>query len=402
MRYTRTPAIALLVSTAMALTSVGAALGQEESPAPDASIVAEASPAAEVVEPSTLSILQVATDKAAGTKLKGKKYAKAIKKAAPNAVAYLAAAGGGDAADHVIQNVLMARAADAEENYELADAYLGLATAIYRNAWTAASTGPIEFNTEVDQAVAERYAGQDGLSIFWPQGTVDICMYRDEDWIVDMSVPWQCAGEGALPLRVDESFVDGSKNGTKELYSGPSEGLDVGFALHQVAQNENANIPLKGKKYRKAIAGVAPVIAEYVAGGSGAGRMNGIIDLVLLAREADEAGNAKAAKAFMALALATYRAGLTSSTEGPEAFNTALNELGYEIFDGESGGAFELFPPGGMEDICVTNKKKGAGMFVGPADMWLCATAGGRVLRASQDDVDNSKNGMPGFYKGDG
>ena len=74
MRYARAHAIALLASTAMALTSVGSALGQEESPGPDASMAAEASPAAEVVEPSTLNVLQIATNKTAGTKLKGKKF----------------------------------------------------------------------------------------------------------------------------------------------------------------------------------------------------------------------------------------------------------------------------------------------------------------------------------------
>lgn len=396
-------ALAFMAGAALITTATGTALAQEESPAPEVSMAAEASPAATVVEPSTLSVLQVATNKAAGTKIKGKKYVKAIQKAAPNAVAYLTAADGGDVADRVIQTVLLARAGDAEENYELADAYIGLATAIYRNGWTAAGTEPIELNGEIDQAVSERYAGQDGLSIFPPEGTSDICITPQSDWIIDPSAPWECLQGGGLALRVDASLVDGAKNETKELYAGPPEGLDVGFALHQVAQNERADIPLKGKKYRKAIAEKAPTIAAYVADGSGAGRMNGIFDLVLLAREADEAGNKKAAKAFMALALATFRKSLTTSEQSPGEFVTALHELGQTTYEGQPGVA--LLPPSGFDLICLNKKKNGLDYFAAPEDLWACTGQGGKVLFVAEDDpdLDPAQNGAAeGLYTGEG
>ena len=91
---------------------------------------------------STMGIEQITQDKSAGSKLKGKKYDKAIKKVAADAVAYLAATGDGDTAERVIRTVLMARAIDEAGDDEAASAYLDLAFAIYRNGWTSAGMGP--------------------------------------------------------------------------------------------------------------------------------------------------------------------------------------------------------------------------------------------------------------------
>lgn len=394
---------ALLVGIAVALTPVGAALGQEESPAPEASMTASASPEPEEVTPSTLSILQIATNKTAGKELKGKKYAKAIAKAAPRAVGYLVTTVGVDNIDRIIELSRMARAIDEAGDAKAANGLIDIATLLYRNEWTKTKSDYGALNVAIEEAVATAgLAGSPALvqAAIW-ETYIDMCVHADGSWFLDPQLPWVCEEEGGRMVRADFTGIEPS--GATEADIDPVDAGGTG--IHKVVQDGTANDKLAGKQYKKALARTlkkaGPAVASYYADGGGAGRMNGIIDLVLLAREADEAGNSKAAKAFMTLALTAYREGLSGWEQGAEDFNTVLNELGYEMFDGESGGAFELFPPGGMEDICLQDKKRGAGFFIGPGDMWLCASAGGNVLRVSQDDVDNSKNGMPGFYMGE-
>ncbi|MFV2064723.1 MAG: hypothetical protein ACC726_14615, partial [Chloroflexota bacterium] len=358
MRNTRRSgfAFALAVSTAVALTSTGVVLGQEESPTPEASMAAEASPAPEVVEPSTLSILQVATHKTAGTKLKGKKYAKAIVKAAPKAVGYLITTAGADDIDRIIKPSRTARAVDEAGDAKAAKALIDIATLLYRNEWTRTKSDPVALNLAIQEAVAT--AGLDGdpalvHADLWGR-FIDVCVDQGGGWFYNPLTPSLCEDEGGRMVRADFTGInpEGATEADIDL-------VDAGgIGIHKIVQDKTANDKLAGKKYKKALAKTlkksGPAVAGYYAGGGGAGRMNGVIDLVLLAREADEAGNAKAAKAFMALALAAFREGLTSWEQTPREFVTALDELGQTTYQGQPGVA--LLPPDGFELICLNEK----------------------------------------------
>ena len=402
MRIVRGPAMALLVSTAMALTSVGSALGQEESPAPEVSPAVEASPAAEVVEPSTLSIDQISHDKLAREPLAGKKYKKALAKAAPKAVGYLISTAGVDNIDRVINLSRTARAVDEAGDAKAGKALIDIATLLYRNEWSKTKSDPNALNEALEEVIAAGdYPDEDpalaltslGNDVEGLEGLMDICLWPDGTGSMNgPDDPSICADNKGRQVRVDFGLVDEPENGTKDLYSGDPETADIGgLGIHKVVQDRTANDKLAGKKYKKALAKTmkksGAEVARYRAAGSGMGPEQGVIDMVLLAREADEAGNAKAAKAFMALALAAYRSGVTE-LDATGDYNMAIVAL----IDANHAGmpGLELYPPDGMIDVCL--KSNGKPMWEGGGGIdqstpWECEIRGGTVSRVSFEEV---------------
>jgi hypothetical protein len=396
MRDARAIPMALFVSTAMALTSIGAALGQEESPAPEASAAPEVSPAAEMAEPSTLSIDQISQDRLASEPMAGKQYKKAIAKASPDAVSYLISTAGVDNTDRVIELSRMARAIDEAGDAKAAKALIGIATLLYRNEWSKTKIDNVTLNTAIETAIAVGdYPDEDpalaltslGNDVEGLEGLMDICFWPDgRESMNGPDDPSGCADNKGRQVRVDFSLVDEPENGTKDLYTGDPKTADVGgVGIHKVVQDKTANDKLAGKKYKKALAKAmkkaGPEVARYRAAGSGMGPEQGVIDMVLLAREADEVGNAKAAKAFMALALAAYRSGVTEP-EATAEHNAAINAL---IEANQAGVAgLQLYPPDGMTDVCTG--PDGEPMWEGGGGIdsntpWECEIRGGTVSR---------------------
>ncbi|MFV2064091.1 MAG: hypothetical protein ACC726_11360 [Chloroflexota bacterium] len=345
---------------------------------------------------------QVVQDGSSQRKLKGKKYARAVAKAAPNAIRYFIAPQGDDTIRPILELAMAARDADETGDARASQALIALATALYRNEWTKSNIDPVSLNTAIGEAIAAGYPDEPGLRLeaFGEDGFRDICLEPGEEWMSDPARPSLCEDVDGKQVRVDESRINSDKNGTLGLYDGPNEGADVGgVGIHKVTQDKTANDELRGKKFKKAIAMAAPGVARYLAEGSGAGAEQGAIDMVLLGRASDEAGNRKAAKAFMALAVAAYRAGWTASGQTTADFDEALVARIEADQTGVPG--LQLRPPDGMIDICLQKKKRGPDFIVDQSASWECRFAGGRVLRVPIEDIDQSKNSTDELYRGD-
>jgi hypothetical protein len=393
-------ALAIMAGAALITTVTGTALAQEESPAPEASVAASASPQPEEVMPSTLSIDQISRHKLAWEPLAGKPYRKAIAKAAPNAVRYLIDVAGVDNIDRIIELSRTARAVDETGDAKAAKALIDIATLLYRNEWSKTKSDPVALNTAIEGIIAAGdYPEQDPALALWSlgdeglMGLIDICIWPDgTKSIYGVGDPSLCDDNKGRHVRVDYSLVDEPENGTKNLYSGDPKTADVGgLGIHKVVQDKTANDTLAGRKYKKALAKSmkrsAPEVARYRAAGSGMGPEQGVIDMVLLAREADEAGDAKAARAFMALALAAYRSGVTEPEVTAE-YNAAIVALIEANHAGVPG--LQLYPPDDMTDVCLGPDAKpmweGGGGIDGNTP-WECEIRGGTVSRVPWEEV---------------
>jgi len=377
-------ALAFVAGAALIIGSTGAAVGQEEDPPPEESAMPEASPAAEQTEPSTLEIIDIAAAKTAAQPLKGKKLKKALAKAAPDAARYVINDLGEDAIERIIGLSLAARAADEAGDPKTAAALIDVATLLYRNEWTKNKSDPVSLNAQIEEAIAAGgYPELDPalvLASFAEPGRgfedlMDICVEGDVEFILNPAGPSECSDGGGRQVRADIAFVDPEKNGTDGLFTGDPATADVGgVGIHKVVQSKTANDKLPGKKFKKAFANQLKKSGAPIAGYDPRGR--GAIEMVLAARAADEAGNQKAAKAFMKLALAAYRAGVPAPDETGD-YNTSIVGLVNEEYAGLPG--LELWPPEGMIDVCYTKKGKYV-TCVDQASPWECYGAGGSKL----------------------
>jgi len=384
--------LAFMAGAALIVTTTGAAVGQEESPVP------------EVVEPSTLSIDQIAHDRLAQEPLQGKAYAKAIAKAAPNAVRYLIDSSGADDIERIVELSLLARAMEDAGDAAAAGALIDLATLVYRGSWTAANSDPVSLNSDIEAFIAAGdYPEQDRALALWSDGDMgvpgyyDLCLKPDDSWTYhDPAKPSRCENDGGRQVRASSEapwvgytpLAERLENqpSAEEMFRGlvPDAG---GLGIHKIVQDKTADDKLAGKKYQKALAKAikkqGPAIATYLAGGSGAGLEQGVIEMVLLARAADEAGDAKAAAAFMDLALATYRSGV------PELSKTFLqNALIAQSIEADYAGVpgLQLRAPDGMTDVCFTP----AGECMWGVDgnvPWECEISGGVVKRLPREEA---------------
>ena len=228
----------------------------------------------------------------------------------------------------------MARAMEDAGEFAAAQALIDLATLIYRASWTAAKTDPATLNNEIEAFIAAGgYAADDPALVLSSDGTMgrpgfyDLCLKRDNSWSYgDPEKPTACANAGGRPVRAGDApqWINEYNVGAPPLAERLASGAGVdslhwgvsldlgGLGIHKVVQHETADDKLAGKQYTKALANAlkkqGPTIAKALAAGSRGGLERGVIELVLLARAADDAGNTKAATAFMDLALAAYRA----------------------------------------------------------------------------------------------
>ena len=366
-------AFAVLAGASLVATISTGSVAQEE-PSPEASMAPEASPEAVVVEPSTLEIIDIASAKTAGQPLKGKKLKKALAKAAPAAARYVIGNTGDDAIGQIIGLSLAARAADEAGDPETGAALIDVATLLYRNEWTRTQSDPASLNAAIEEAVAA--AGLTGDAALLQQAIwdrwIDMCYDPAGPWFgVNEEDPPMCADEGGTPVRADfTGIVPDASTSPEEI-----EPVDAGgLGIHKVTQDASANDKLGNKAFKKALAKELKRSGASIVGYEPGAR--GAIELVLAARAADEAGNQKAAKAFMQLALAAYRAGIPKRDE-TGAYNESIVGLVNEEYAERPG--LELWPPEGMVDVCF----KANGKYVTCVDQaspWECWGAGGSKL----------------------
>ena len=366
--------LAFVAGAALVATTAGAAIGQEESPSPDASMAPEASPEAEVVEPSTLEIIDVAAARTAGTPLTGKKLKKAIAKSAPVVARYHVDAMGEDAIGRIIGLSLAARAADEAGEPKAGAALIDIARLLYRNEWSRTKSDPASLNAAIEEAVAALGLTGDAALLqqaIWDRW-IDMCYDPNGPWFgVNEDDPAMCADEGGTPVRADfTGIVPDASTSPEEI-----EPIDAGgLGIHKITMDASANDKLAGKKFKKAWAKAlqkhGPTIVGYEPGA------RGVIEMVRAARAADEAGDRKAAKAYMDLALAAYRSGVPKPDE-TGAYNESIVGLVNEGYAELPG--LELWPPEGMIDVCFDRKGKYV-TCVDQASPWECYGAGGSKL----------------------
>jgi len=203
-------------------------------------------------------------------------------------------------------------------------------------------------NTEIERVVSESYTGQDGLALQAPDGF-------------------------------------------------------VGIGIHQVVQARTADDKLKGRRYAGAIRNASPSIVRFLAGSMEAEAAGLVIENVLKAREADEAGDARAARAFMALAASIYRAAWSPrGGRTPSLLNREIARLVADEHPDEPG--LHMTAPEGLADICHFSKKqvrrsRRIDFALDDAAPWSCAEVGGNVLRVSEDEVSAVSDGVEGMYE---
>jgi hypothetical protein len=371
-------ALAVLAGAALIATTAGAALGQEESPLPDASMA----PEAEMAEPSTLTIADITGDGTSRVPLKGKKLKKAIAKAMPVAARFavgnLFSTAGVDNIDRIIELSRTARVVDETGDPKSAKALIDIATLLYRNEWSKTKSDPLALNEAIEAAIAAGdYPEQDRALALWSfgdeglMGLIDICFWPEEiQSISDPGEPTICEGNKGRQARVDNSRVDGAKNGTKDLYSGDPKTADAGgVGIHKIIQDSTANNKLAGKKYKKALANVIKKSGAEFAGYTADER--GVIEMVSAARAADESGHQKAAKAVMGLALAAYRSGVLKEAETAER-NAAIDAVIQAEYIDVPG--LELYAPLGSTDFCFASDGT-CEWAVGKDTQWECDSA---------------------------
>jgi hypothetical protein len=374
-----------MAGAALITTSTATALGQEESPGPDDSM---ADGSTELVEPSTLGIIDVAAAGAAAQPLKGKELKKAVAKAAPAAASYVIDSTGDDAVGQIIGLSLAARAADEAGDTQAGAAYLAMARLLYRNAWSAAKTDPDSINAELDAAITA--AGLQGdpalmLTAIWDRW-IDICADPGGSWFIAPENLWSCEEEGGKMVRADFTGIEPDANTSPDEVEQVDAG---GLGIHKIVQDASANDKLTGKKFKKtwakALKKHGPTIASLSVSGPGVTPERQVIEYVLLARTADEAGDAKAAKAFMQLALAAYRAGLPEPNDTGE-YNEQIARVARDEYAGSPGLA--LWPPDDGVDVCFKRKPKDQYMFcIDASSPWECEASGGRLERMSFDEA---------------
>lgn len=394
----------LMLVVLAALASPTATLAQEAeataSPAAASSPAAAASPAAET-RASSLGVELVVQAGDANKHLKGKALKKAIGRIAPDIAANRTASAGDTAADQVIGLVLAAREAQAAGDEAMAQALVGLAKVAYRASWTRAGTDSLAFNDAIRAAVAQDHAGVEGLSLDPPEGLTDVCLQRRAQYVFPTHAPWECYGGDpkARVVRVSSDLVDDSASGTKKLYTGPREGADTALSIDEVAYAKDMYVALKGKQLRKARARVAPALVRSWLDSPGATAAERVVEAVLAARSADESGDAKVARAYLALARMAYRRGWAAEGLTPVELNEAIATLVADRYPDTDGLA--VFPPEGSVDICLQAKKRGPDYMVDQAAPWECNAAKGQLLRVPITDIDPSKNGTDELYLGD-
>jgi len=397
-RFSR--ALTLVAGAALAIGSTGAAVGQEDPP-PEGTEVAE-DPAAEVVvEPSKLDIIQVAGHKAANKPLRGKKLKQAVAKAVPAPAQYYVNGMGADPIERIVEMSLQARSLGEAGDTEAAKATLALATLLYRNAWSRAKTDPDTINRAIEEFIAAGdYPEQDPALALWSFGDegligfVDICFGPGGiQWIGSQEDLSSCEDVKGRQVRADFSLINESKNSTKNLYSGDLKTADIGgIGIHKIVQDKTANDKLAGKKFKKAwtkaLQKHGPPTVSLHTGGPDASAEQQVIELVLAAREADEAGNAKAAKGFMDLALATYRSTVPKPAEGTintEALNSSI--AGLILTDYADVPGLGMTTPPDMVSVCYSPKESKCYQNAGDHTPWECAQVGTVFTRMTRDEA---------------
>ena len=139
---------------------------------------------------------------------------------------------------------------------------------------------------------------------------------------------------------------------------------------------------------KQALKKAGPTIASLSVGGPDATAEQQVIEYVLLAREADEAGDAKAAKAFMQLALATYRSVVPKPAEG--SINTeALNNGMAALIDSDYADTpgLQLMTPPDLIGVCYRPKDSECLQNVGDHTPWECAQVGAVLTRMTYEEA---------------
>lgn len=382
-------ALAFVAGATLVATAAGAALGQEDPP-PEGMEAAEA--AAEMAEPSTLEIIDVAGDKTANKPLRGKKLKQAIAKSAPVAARYQVNGMGEDPVGRIIGLSLAARAADEAGNAKAGAALIDIARLLYRNAWTSAKTQPAALNATIEEAVAARGLTGDAALLqqaIWDRW-IDICYDPNGPWFgVNEENPASCADEGGTPIRADFAGIEPDANTRPEEVELVDAG---GLGIHKVTMHKTANDKLAGKKFKKAwgkaLQQHGPAIVSLQTGGPEASTQHQIVELVLAAREADEADNTKAARAFMDLALATYRSAVPKPAEGminTEALNSELAQLIAAEYADLPG--LQMVTPEGFVSVCYDAKKQKCYQSAGDHTPWECAGGNIEFTRMPYEDA---------------
>lgn len=384
MYHRRRAALAVLAAIAL-IMSTSPALSQEASP-PTEDAAADAPSMGETAETSSLTILDVTTDASSLAPLTGKKYKKAVAKAVPAAARFVIDHAGDDAIGRIIGLSLLARAADQAGDARRAGALITIASLLYRNEWTRSGTDPVALNDAISSRIASGdYPAQDPalvLASFGEPGRgladlIDICVEGDVEFILNPAGPSECADGGGRQVRADIALVDPEKNGTMDLFSGDTATADVGgVGIHKVVQGRTANDKLSGKQFKKALRKAINKEGEAIAGYTNG--PSGVIEMVLAARAADEAGEAKAAKAFLALALAAYRRDVPEDTQ-TAGVNAAIDALIGAEYAGVPG--LELYAPPQSADWCFEPDGETCLWLVGRDSHWECDGAGKVMVR---------------------
>jgi hypothetical protein len=340
------------------------------------------------VEPSTLEIIDVAAAKTAGTPLKGKKLRKAVSRSAPVVARYHVNGMGEDAIDRIIGLSLAARAADESGDPKAGAALIDIALLLYRNEWTRTKSDPASLNSAIEEAVAA--LGMTGDAALLQQAIwdrwIDMCYDPNGPWFgVNQEDPAMCADEGGTPVRADFTGIEPDASTSPQQIEPVDAG---GLGIHKVTMDASANDRLAGKQFKKAWSKAlqkhGPTIVSLYAGGPDASKEQEVIELVLAARAADEAGDPKVAEAFMRLALAAYRSGVPKPDQ-TGAYNESIVGLVNAEYAGTPG--LDLWPPEGTIDVCYTKKGKYV-TCVDQASPWECFVAGGSKLeRMSFDEA---------------
>jgi hypothetical protein len=283
---------------------------------------------------------------------------------------------------------------------------IAVATLLYRMGWSSGSDYETLYG-EIEDYIKFGDFDADDLSLtMWSlgdegvQGVIDLCVWKDDSYNI-MGEPAQgptiCEDNGGRQVRADfrglgwevansEAIEEKGPRRASKLLSTVAREVDTP-GIHTIVQDKTANDKLAGKKARKAWMKAMRKHGPAIAGGyrvsSQAPAEQRVVELVLAAREADEAGAPMTADALMGLALADYRRAVPEDTQ-TEGVNAAIDALIQADYAGVPG--LELYAPEGSADFCFTPEGTCA-WLVGRDTHWECAGAGLTLTRLTNEEA---------------
>jgi hypothetical protein len=286
-------------------------------------------------------------------------------------------------------------------------AMIDIATLLYRYTWSRTRSDHPTLYRRIEAFIRSGGYDRDDLSLaMWSLGdegvigVIDLCVWNDDSYTVMGQPPdsTSCEDSGGRQIRADfrglgwdevsPETIDqkGPKRASRLLSTVAREVDRVG--IHTVVQDETANDKLGGERFRtawaEALAELGPTLAIRRRIGPQVPPERRVIEMVLAAREADEAGDARAAAAYMALALADYRSAVPEDGR-TGAINAAIDTLVQDEYAGLPG--LELYAPEDSADYCL--RPDGTCVrIVGRDTHWECAGAELTLTRMTFEDAE--------------